>query len=406
MKVYIARPTNIADEDFDKKFTGPVIYNRDLNIQDIELENQIVKEIQYGVDFSIQNWSSPLVRLFEPNKICSDISCLGTQNVLVFSDYSLSIFGDLVKQSGDLLELDCPDEKLFAFRLTKKIDALDDRGIIKFDNSHPNYIDKVVQYSFNPEKLTNVGIFNLTQLHSPEYWFFTDLFVNKKREANLTGLSFALIWDSEDENYWDQRYTPEIWNRIKLEHKRSLVKIDLNLMPNFTLHPHPLNNIDGKNSIYNQKKEKIMSWDEMRGILIASENIIKQINKEEKLKLTSRDSTKTLIKVIVRVVERTKNDKRIPQEKRETLAIALGSLWGELARGAYTWRWGFILEDGVEKHAVVSPDASAYVLPFDFIYEFYEDPTIENTIELLFNMLLDPIKKLPSVVPGAYIRLG
>jgi hypothetical protein len=88
----------------------------------------------------------------------------------------------------------------------------------------------------------------------------------------------------------------------------------------------------------------------------------------------------------------------------QTVAYAVGSLWGEEVCEALGWEWIQVTdESGSERLVVVSPDRAYLCDPHLAIFRLLAKPEIDNTVALVFNMLR--AGKAPSSKPGSYHRL-
>ena len=69
------------------------------------------------------------------------------------------------------------------------------------------------------------------------------------------------------------------------------------------------------------------------------------------------------------------------------VALGLGSVWGNQLVRQFGWQWTCIQQDDQELYAVVSPDRSLAVYPTYFIKACLDDPRVDCTAMLSFNML-------------------
>lgn len=91
-------------------------------------------------------------------------------------------------------------------------------------------------------------------------------------------------------------------------------------------------------------------------------------------------------------------------EDAETIAYAVGTLWGEAAREALGWEWVHVTyEGGSERLVVVSRDRACLCDPHLAIFGLLTRPDVENGSALVFNMLR--AGKAPSSKPGSYHRV-
>lgn len=72
-------------------------------------------------------------------------------------------------------------------------------------------------------------------------------------------------------------------------------------------------------------------------------------------------------------------------ENGETLAL----LWGQQLVRRFGWQWTYVRLSKAEMLAVASADRSQIVYPLHFLCECFEDPELDCTIKLAFEMLLD-----------------
>lgn len=72
-------------------------------------------------------------------------------------------------------------------------------------------------------------------------------------------------------------------------------------------------------------------------------------------------------------------------ETGEVLAL----LWGQQLVKRFGWQWTYVRLSKAEVLAVASPDRSQIVYPLHFLCECFEDPELDCTIKLAFEMLCD-----------------
>jgi hypothetical protein len=76
-------------------------------------------------------------------------------------------------------------------------------------------------------------------------------------------------------------------------------------------------------------------------------------------------------------------------EDTEQARLIFGSLWGEQLVKQFGWEWRQInFSDGSVAFGVVSPDRSLAIYPLDFMLGCMQDPSVDVTVALSFNMLL------------------
>ncbi|WP_394793272.1 hypothetical protein [Armatimonas sp.] len=70
------------------------------------------------------------------------------------------------------------------------------------------------------------------------------------------------------------------------------------------------------------------------------------------------------------------------------VALGLGSVWGNQLVRRFGWEWACIQQDDQELYAVVAPDRSIAVYPTYFLKACLDDPRVDCTAMLAFNMLV------------------
>lgn len=110
------------------------------------------------------------------------------------------------------------------------------------------------------------------------------------------------------------------------------------------------------------------------------------------LKLTSKADPKAVVEVIDAFVYAWQKGKRPPRMALdpEDAPFVLGSLWGEQLVKRFGWQWGMItFRDYANSVApgVLSPDRALAVYPIHFLMGCLQDPDVDATILLSWNML-------------------
>jgi hypothetical protein len=103
---------------------------------------------------------------------------------------------------------------------------------------------------------------------------------------------------------------------------------------------------------------------------------------------------------------RSQKAKRKDATTYDDLSFNLGSLWGEQLVKSLKWEWVCLTILNKERSkavAVVSPDRSLAILPFDFVYSCLADNT-PVTILLAYNMIKDGTR-IPHIGAGAYANV-
>ena len=85
------------------------------------------------------------------------------------------------------------------------------------------------------------------------------------------------------------------------------------------------------------------------------------------------------------------------------LVVGFGVVFGDQLVRRFGWEWVGLSAEGRNRYAVVNPDRSLAVYPMDFIKACLENPEMDCTVMLAFNMLA--AGKLPSLPAGGYHNL-
>ena len=85
-------------------------------------------------------------------------------------------------------------------------------------------------------------------------------------------------------------------------------------------------------------------------------------------------------------------------------AVALGCLWAEQVCRALNWSWVFLSQGDKEDCAICPADRRFAILPISFMSSKLESEATDNTVVLLFNMLV--AGNTPAVPPQSYHLLG
>ena len=90
----------------------------------------------------------------------------------------------------------------------------------------------------------------------------------------------------------------------------------------------------------------------------------------------------------------------------ENAPFTLGAVWGQQLVRAFGWEWAIVTfhEHGdTTAPGVLSPDRSLAVYPIHFAMGCLQDPTVDTTILIAFNMLA--AGKIGDSTPGSYFNL-
>jgi uncharacterized protein DUF4375 len=139
------------------------------------------------------SWT-PIAMKFFPGEE-ADISW-SPSGALILRRRAVDVLGSYLKEHGEFLPLSAKGGGIWAFHVLRAVDALDwNRSkIIRFPEG--GEIVLIESHLFLPEMLENVLLFQLPQYpHGPT--FLLDGFVELVNAAELRGLKFELLWDSE-----------------------------------------------------------------------------------------------------------------------------------------------------------------------------------------------------------------
>ena len=91
--------------------------------------------------------------------------------------------------------------------------------------------------------------------------------------------------------------------------------------------------------------------------------------------------------------------------EEEDAPFIMGSLWGQQLAKRFGWEWGMITfhdhGDSVAP-AIISKDRSLVIYPMHFLTGCFQDPDVDATIELSYNLLKEG--KLTEFKPGQYFN--
>lgn len=120
------------------------------------------------------------------------------------------------------------------------------------------------------------------------------------------------------------------------------------------------------------------------------------------------DQPKSIITAIELYVEKQRlTIQRASEEDYASLILSMAYLWGDQVCRAYGWKWMILIYGEGEGKAIVSPDRAFFVYPLHSFKDLIDDPQIESTIILLFNMLAPYVlsEHFPKSELGRYHRL-
>jgi hypothetical protein len=103
------------------------------------------------------------------------------------------------------------------------------------------------------------------------------------------------------------------------------------------------------------------------------------------------DDSATVVRAIRQCMDKVRQRVPLPATygDLEQAAYALGTLWGDEIRRACGWEWVYLQTgEGFEGWAVASPNRSHVCFPHHFVFGKLQDVQSDNTVALLFNMIV------------------
>ena len=94
--------------------------------------------------------------------------------------------------------------------------------------------------------------------------------------------------------------------------------------------------------------------------------------------------------------------RRPDPEKSDAIdtALGLGAVWGDQLVKEFGWEWTVVIDGGQELYAVAPRDRSLVIYPGNYIKACLDDPTMDCTVALAFNMLV--AGKISGIPPRSY----
>ena len=117
----------------------------------------------------------------------------------------------------------------------------------------------------------------------------------------------------------------------------------------------------------------------------------------------------TVVRAIDDFVYRWQRDDRPSEddvEDGDTARLIMGSLWGEMLVEEFGWEWAEVTfhdHDDSVAFGVVSPDRSLAIYPLEFLLGYVQDPEVDVTVALSFNML--KAGKVPTMRKKSYTNV-
>jgi hypothetical protein len=164
----------------------------------------------------IEVWKNPRADEFKYKEYpFPDMTRIAAEaTVYLFSQSTLEKIGSTIKNDGEILPFQGQKLSYSWFRILQVLNVLKTDGAMGF-TANPEYIPYLEKYDFHTDPLENIYLFHIVNHPGT---FATDLFVDLVKQHDFKGLDFLLIWDSENPDYVDERFKPEVWAEIKKRH--------------------------------------------------------------------------------------------------------------------------------------------------------------------------------------------
>ncbi len=341
-----------------------------------------------------KTWQSLEIQISKKHPKRKRLDVLTIQdNLLVFPEAILrGELGDILKQHGELLPLHSEDGQFYLYHVTTVLDK-----VMDIENSYimwhaqegkPPEMSDVQMYEFFADGLSDAMIFKLP-LHGTNRLqrrcFATEKFKLLVEKSGVTGLQFDLIWNGENPDYMNERYShrPEIWERIKQTAKQELA--NKQYLPPAQPLPFPI--VWREIPIYREYiRDSTYYKTEARKLLKSHGYMVKPSH-----------SPLQIVEVIADLVEKLRFIPLPPLgAETDDSALLLSQLWAEQVCKQHGWHQGLVVHDDVYMGgAVISPDSIYFCYQLFFFQKFYNNHALENTIVQQFHNLGDP-SKLPK----------
>jgi hypothetical protein len=146
----------------------------------------------------------------------NNLSLHDTFDPIWLNEFAYSQLHDVLIESCDCLELKNHKNSVYLYHPTFSTEALD----LEFVNLRSYALPRPVRFHTN--RIQDKTTFCVPQC--PGVLLLTDKFVEHFKSINppLKGLEPILVWDSEDPDYHDHRFSLEDWSRVKESHREYL----------------------------------------------------------------------------------------------------------------------------------------------------------------------------------------
>ncbi|QDT64553.1 imm11 family protein [Calycomorphotria hydatis] len=185
-------------------------------------------------------WKPPRVigRVREYN----DYPCINF-NIPAVSEKAVNCIGDILRSNGELLPVESPFGKYYAYNLLTVCDCLDLKNSRYEDISRECDYKEIEQFNFVKSKVGGLTIFHIPE--DPSMVLVTSKFVDVIRSHGLNGFYFIPLWPVTENTNWQTE-----------ESKRRKVERDLRKQNNLDLKAHTLVICMGTNNERTLRKKK------------------------------------------------------------------------------------------------------------------------------------------------------
>ena len=161
-----------------------------VNQEDSEIVDRVLGYGIYADRPFNQEWKPIAVRIYPKQKRGDFIGLPGT---LGCNKQAYKILEPLIKNSVELLPLNCKEGNYSLIKVTDIVDCLDydNSTIDRFDDGRVMWVDS---FAFYPEKIQNKHIFKIPELNA--VYLVSQTFKNCVEIHGLEGLIFRLVWSS------------------------------------------------------------------------------------------------------------------------------------------------------------------------------------------------------------------
>ena len=361
---------------------------------------------------SLVSFAKPLIETWQPlhvqysrhnsNLRIVDLSTI-QDNLFVIPQHILeNKVGDILKQHGELLPLESKDGTFYLYHVTTVLnDALDvENSYIQWLNENRSEMTGIQIYAFFEKHLRNAMIFKLPLYGTDRLQsrcFATEQFKTIVEQNKISGWQFDLIWDSENPDYYNERWTrPEQWERVKQAHQKELEK--KRLPP---VIPLP----------FGQIWKEVPTWDNV--IKGAKSDRIEAIKllKLHGFAIKRTSEPNMMVQAIAELVEKLRFIPEPPTGSKFNIndsSSYLSELWEEQVCKQYGWHHGVVQESSVghTSSVIISPEKAYFFHGMLFMQSFYMDHSLQNTIVQQFHDLGDPSKIPQNTTIGSLTQVG